>query len=110
MNLDIYKALGDKKEKRNETPEIEGISTEEIELAQKLEAIEEFTVERFEEDMVVLENRETQEMINVEKRELPEGIETGDILKKINGKYFIDNEKTQEVSERIKNKMDNLWK
>ena len=36
------------------------ISQDEIELAQKLDAIETFTVDRIEDDTVVLENRTTQ--------------------------------------------------
>ena len=86
-----------------------GINEDEIELAQKLDAIEEFTVDRFEENYVVLENRETNEIINVNKNELPEDIDEGDILDKINGKYIIDRNKTEEVSNRISDKMNNLW-
>ena len=87
-----------------------GINEDEIELAQKLDAIEEFTVDRFEENYVVLENRKTNEFINVNKNELPEDIDEGDILDKINGKYIIDRNKTEEVSNRISDKMNNLWK
>ena len=86
-----------------------GINEDEIELAQKLDAIEEFTVDRFEENYVVLENRKTNEIINVNKNELPEGIDEGDTLDKINGKYIIDRNKTEEVSNRISDKMNNLW-
>ena len=86
-----------------------GINEDEIELAQKLDAIEEFTVDRFEENYVVLENRKTNEIINVNKNELPEGIDEEDILDKINGKYIIDRNKTEEVSNRISDKMNNLW-
>ena len=51
--------------------ESDQLSQEEIELAIKLDAIEEFTIDRFEEDVVVLENRKTQEIINLKKEELP---------------------------------------
>ena len=57
----------------------------------------------------VLENRKTGEIININKEELPRQIQTGAILKKINGKYFIDKYKTKEVAKRIENKMNNLW-
>lgn len=86
-----------------------GINEDEIELAQKLDAIEEFTVDRFEENYVVLENRKTNEIINVDKDELPESINEGDILDRINGKYTIDRDKNEEVSNRISDKMNNLW-
>lgn len=85
------------------------ISQDEIELAQKLDAIETFTVDRIEDDIVVLENRTTQEMININISELPNDIKTGDILKKVNGKYFIDEEETKSVGKRIENKMNDLW-
>ena len=85
------------------------ISQDEIELAQKLGAIETFTVDRIEDDIVVLENRTTQEIINSSLNELPNDIKTGDILKKVNGKYFIDEEETKSVEKRIEDKMNDLW-
>ena len=85
------------------------ISQDEIELAQKLGAIETFTVDRIEDDIVVLENRTTQEMININISELPNDIKTGDILKKVNGKYFVDEDETKSVEKRIHDKMNDLW-
>ena len=67
------------------------------------------TVDRFEGDMAVLEDRKNNKMINVKREELPSDIKEGDILKMISGKYFIDRDFTQEISERIKKKMDDLW-
>lgn len=87
----------------------ENISQDELQLANKLDAIEEFTVDRFEDNVVVLENRKTQEIINMEKEELPEGLKTGDIIKKINGKFYIDRIETEKIEKRIENKMNNLW-
>ena len=86
------------------------ISQDEIELAQKLDAIETFTVDRIEDDIVVLENRTTQEMININISELPNDIKMGDILKKVNGKYFIDEEETKSVGKRIEDKMSKYKK
>lgn len=85
------------------------ISQDEIELAQKLGAIETFTVDRIEDDIVVLENRTTQEIINSSLNELPNDIKTGDILKKVNGKYFVDEDETKSVEKRIEDKMNDLW-
>ena len=85
------------------------ISQDEIELAQKLGAIETFTVDRIEDDIVVLENRTTQEIINSSLNELPNDIKTGDILKKVNGKYFVDEDETKSVEKRIHDKMNDLW-
>ncbi len=87
----------------------EKISQNEIELAQKLDAIEIFTVDRIEDDIAVLEDRITEEIINVNINELPNEIKTGDIVKKINGKYFIDEEETKSVEKRIEDKMNDLW-
>lgn len=86
------------------------ISTNEIELAKKLDAIEEFTVDRIEEGIAILENRKTLKTENVETEKLPKEIKEGDILNKINGKYFINEKQTKEVTERIQEKMNKLWK
>lgn len=116
MNLDFLENLGQAIEKtiskeNNKKIEVENenITQEEIELAQKLEAIEEFTIDRFEGEIAVLEDRKTGNMINVNKNKIPDIATEGEILKRINGKYIVDKEKTQEVSDRIKNKMDDLW-
>lgn len=85
------------------------ISQEEIELAQKLDAIEEFSIDRLEEEIAVLENRKTGKIIEIERNKLPENSKEGDILKKINGKYSLDAEKTVEESNRIRDKMNDLW-
>ncbi len=85
------------------------ISQEEIELAQKLHAIEEFSIDRLEEEIAVLENRKTGKIIEIERNKLPENSKEGDILKKINGKYSLDAEKTVEESNRIRDKMNDLW-
>ena len=85
------------------------ISQDEIELAQKLGAIEIFTVDRIEDDVVVLENRTTQEIINIKISELPNNIKSGDILKKINDKYFVDEEATKSFEKQIEDKMNDLW-
>lgn len=85
------------------------INSTEIELAKKLNAMEEFSVDRLEDDIVVLENRENGNRMNVEREKLPANIKEGDILKSINGKYSLDKQKTLEESSRIRDKMNNLW-
>ena len=85
------------------------ISEEEIELARKLNAMQEFSVDRLEGNIVVLENRENGEKIEIEKNKLPSNLKEGDILKCVNGKYSLEKEKTQNETERIKNKMNKLW-
>lgn len=85
------------------------ISQTEIELAKKLDAIQEFSIDRFEEDIAVLENRENGKKINIERNKLPNNIKEGDILKCINGKYSLDKERTQEETNRLRSKMNDLW-
>lgn len=80
-------------------------------LTNKLEEMEnKFTVDRFEGDIAVLENRDTGEMININKNELPQDAKEGSILKLNNKKYEIDMEEQKEVEKRIKDKMNKLWK
>ena len=115
MNLNFFEKLGHAIEKtiqkQNEVKNIEvhGINKEEIELAQKLDAIEEYIIDRFEENIAVLEERKTGKTKNIEKNIIPENCKEGDILKCINGKYFLDIEKTRKVENEIKEKYNNLW-
>lgn len=113
--LNLFENLNDRinktleKAKKEKSIKPSNIYEDELNLAKKLEAIEEYTIERFEENIVVLENRENQKMINVGRDKIPEGVKEGDIVRVINGKILKDEKKTEEVSERIKNKMDDLW-
>ena len=81
------------------------------ELTNKLEEMESsFTIDRFEGDVAVLENRDTGEMLNVNKKDIPQDAKEGTILKLNKDKYEIDIEEQKIVEDRIKNKMKNLWK
>lgn len=71
--------------------------------------IKEITIDRFENDIAVCENRETKEIVNIKLEELPEGAKEGSILTFKEGKFILNQEKEREVSKRIKEKMDNLW-
>ena len=84
-------------------------TSEEIELAKKLDAIEEYSVDRFEGEYAVLENRKTNEIKNVKKDMLPENIKEGSILQYVNGKYTYNEELTKEETNRIQEKMNKLW-
>lgn len=117
--MDIFENLGEaiketlenvvEKAKTNIDTKGSNLSNDEVELAKKLDAIEEFTIDRFEGDIAVLEDRNTGKMLDVKKEDLPENIKEGDILDKINGKYTVNPEKTLESKERIKDKMKKLW-
>lgn len=68
-----------------------------------------YTIDRFEGNTAVIENRENQKMINVNRKDLPEGAKEGSILKYENEKFTIDEKEQEEIEKRIKEKMDNLW-
>ena len=81
------------------------------ELTNKLEEMENrFTVDRIENDIAVLENRDTGEMFNVNKSDLPQELKEGTILKMVNNKYERDKEEQKKVEDRIRDKMNKLWK
>ena len=117
--MDIFENLGEaiketlenavEKSKTNINTNGSNLSNDEVELAKKLDAIEEFTIDRFEGDIAVLEDRNTGKMVDVKKEDLPQDVKEGDILDKINGKYTVNEEKTLETKERIKDKMKRLW-
>lgn len=111
MNLDFFQNLI--KHNINNTKEdlrkLDNIEEVELQLAQKLDAIEIYTIDRFEEDIAILENNETKEIKNVIKKYLPYDIKEGTVLKCINGKYFLDKESEEEISNRIEEKMNKLW-
>ena len=110
MNLNFLEELGKAVEKTiNKERDIKGIKAEEVELAQKLDAIEEYTIDRFEENMAVIEYRKTGKMKNISKEKLPIQSKEGDIIKCINGKYFLDIEETEKIEKDIQEKYNNLW-
>lgn len=86
-----------------------GLTKEEIELAQKLDAIEEFTLDRMEGNIAILEDRKTGKIIEIEKDKLPKETKEGDILDKINGKFILNIDKTNNIAQRISDKMQELW-
>lgn len=69
-----------------------------------------YTLDRFEGDFAVLEDRDSKKMLNIPISNIPSNAKEGDILKFTNGSYVIDPEETKVVSDRIRQKMDNLKK
>ena len=69
-----------------------------------------WVVDRFEEDIVVLENMETQEIENFDKTEFPEDINEGDIVELIDGMWIINQETTASRTQKIKDKFKRLKK
>ena len=108
MDLEIFNQIQEKvTDMKNEIKQ--NSTSEEMELAKKLDAIEEYSVDRFEGEYAVLENRKTNEIKNVKKDMLPENIKEGSILQYVNGKYTYNEERTQEEVNRIQDKMNKLW-
>lgn len=68
-----------------------------------------YTVDRFEGEFAVCEERDSKKIINIEKSKLPQNAKEGSILKYKDNKFIIDEESQQEIEQRIKQKMDNLW-
>lgn len=80
------------------------------ELKNKLEKTTFFSIDRFEDDFAICENKTTGEMVNIKKSLLPESSKEGDILKFENGVYIIDKDATQNAQTEIKNMVNNLFK
>ena len=108
MDLEIFNQIQEKvTDMKNEIKQ--NSTSEEMELAKKLDAIEEYSVDRFEGEYAVLENRKTNEIKNVKKDMLPENIKEGSILQYVNGKYTYNEELTKEENNRIQDRMNKLW-
>lgn len=69
-----------------------------------------YTLDRFEGNFAILENRTTKKMTDIPISNIPSNAKEGDILKLSNGSYVIDYKETNIVSDRIRDKMDNLRK
>lgn len=107
MKIDIFKDLDKTIGGAFKNVEIEKFLNE---LSNKLKNMEDkFTIDRFENDIAVCENRKTGEIIEIEKSKLPLNIKEGTIIKKVNNEFIEDIEENEKTAERIKNKMDNLW-
>lgn len=80
------------------------------ELKKSIEKSTSFSIDRFEGELAVCENKETNEMININRSLLPENCKEGDIIKLENGVYIIDKFTTNTEQEEIKNMVNNLFK
>ncbi len=79
-------------------------------MTQRLDMVEEYTIDRFEGNKAVLENRKTGEMKNIEKNKLPKEAAEGNILNYVNGKYFLNQEKTHDIERDIQDRFNRLLK
>lgn len=69
-----------------------------------------FTVDRFENEFAVLENRDTGKMVNISIFKLPNNLKEGDILTVSNGNFILNNQETQHFQKDIQSKFDKLKK
>lgn len=67
-----------------------------------------YTVDRIEENIVILENRNINEMIEIEKDKLPQNIKEGDIIESIDNKYKINTKKTIITKNNIRDRFNKL--
>lgn len=104
MDLQIGKAL------------IEGIKKLDVgkfiqELTERLEKMEqELVIDRFEGNIAICEDRKTGKIQEIDRKQLPEDIQEGDMLIYQDGNYRRDTEKQTEIENRIAKKMEDLWK
>ena len=69
-----------------------------------------FSIDRFEEDFAVCENKETLEMINISKTLIPENASVGDILTLKDDILIIDVLKTKDQQKKIESLVSQLFK
>ena len=110
INESLNNELDDKLEDTEEKHElIQDFINEIQERIEQEKAKMVLVVDRFEGDIAVCEDRETEEITNIDKSELPEDVHEGDVLRFNNDKYEIDEEMRKEIEERIKRKIRNLF-
>lgn len=67
-----------------------------------------YTVERIEGNIILLENRITNEIKEININEIKENIKEGDIIDIIDNRYIINKDKTKEINDNIKNRFNKL--
>lgn len=69
-----------------------------------------FSIDRFEGNFAVCENRESLEMVNIPLSKLPKNINKSTVLNFENNKYYIDTVKTICIKNRINYKTSKIYK
>ena len=67
-----------------------------------------FTIEKIEDNIVILEDRNKNTFFNIDKSMLPNNIKEGDILDLKDNKYIINKDLTKKIKENIRNKFNSL--
>lgn len=81
-----------------------------VDWIRRLNKMEEYVVDRIEEEYAVCENRKTGEMINIKLEDLPKNIKEGNFVIFKEGKYFLSEQDEKDIKNRIEDKMNKLWK
>ena len=71
---------------------------------------EELVIDRFEGNIAICEDRKTGKIKEIEIEKLQDNLQEGSVIKQENGKYVQANWKQEEIENRIKDKMNNIWK
>lgn len=109
MNLDLFNNLGKNISSNNSNNFIDSFINELKNFLDK-NSNSMYTLDRFAGNFAILENRGTKKMTDIPISNIPSNAKEGDILKLSNGSYVINYEETSIVSDRIRDKMDNLKK
>lgn len=70
--------------------------------------MDKYSVDRIEEDTIVLENIENNEIIEINKSELDFEIVDGNILKLVDGKFVLDKETEVSRKESLRERLNRL--
>ncbi len=107
MNLDLFNNLGKNISSNSSNNFLENFINELKNYLNK-NSNPMYTLDRFEGDFAVLENRNTKQMTDIPISNIPSNAKEGDILKLSNRSYVVDYEETRTVSDKIREKMNNL--
>lgn len=70
--------------------------------------MDKYSVDRIEEDIIVLENIENKEIIEISKSELDFDVVDGNILKLVDGKFVLDQELEVSRKESLRERLNRL--
>lgn len=69
-----------------------------------------FSIDRFEEDLAICENKISHEIVNIPKNLLPIAVKEGDIIKFENDKYILDIIQTSQEQAKVKKLANQVFK
>lgn len=109
MNLDFFNNLN-KKENSNLNDFVSDLHEFLTHNVSTFDNGDTFTIDRFEKNNVIIENRATGKMLTISVDKIPNNVKEGDILIFLNGEFQFNSDKTKSISDRIQNKFNKLKK